>query len=243
MAVAAARPALPPQEPLQRPEPAGRRPCAEESAGRGAAPPPRLQPPPPPPRAERPPRPRRSSPRPPRHPNSTPQYYHHRPPRLAAARGRGQSKPGAHWPRRRAGPGPRLPDGAGPGRKRRGWARSRERRAGGGCEGEPRGAGGGAARCRGARPGRGGRSPAGGAGPGSVSDCPRARAGGEPGRRPPPSKPEEAAGTGRTLLPFQACVGEDCCAPVSVRPGDSSPRLMKGKNTGVCCHFFFRGSS
>ncbi|XP_059745630.1 forkhead box protein E3 isoform X1 [Bos taurus] len=45
MAVAAARPALPPQEPLQRPEPAGRRPCAEESAGRGAAPPPRLQPP------------------------------------------------------------------------------------------------------------------------------------------------------------------------------------------------------
>ncbi|XP_070220697.1 GRB2-associated and regulator of MAPK protein 2-like [Bos mutus] len=86
MAVAAARPALPPQEPLQRPEPAGRRPCAEESAGRGAAPPPRLQPPPP----------------------------------------------------------------------------------------------------------------------------------------PPPPKGS------RALLPFQACVGEDCCAPVSVRPGDSSPRLMKG---------------
>ncbi|XP_048955557.1 uncharacterized protein LOC112661034 [Canis lupus dingo] len=31
----------------------------------------------------------------------------------------------------------------------------------------------------------------------------------------------------RTLLPFQACVGEGCCAPVSVRLGGSSPWLIK----------------
>lgn len=39
-----------------------------------------------------------------------------------------------------------------------------------------------------------------------------------------------------TLLPFQACVGEDCCVPVSVRPGSSSPWLIKGTDvrTQIC---------
>ncbi|KAM5315744.1 uncharacterized protein AAES06_020932 isoform 1-T2 [Glossophaga mutica] len=40
----------------------------------------------------------------------------------------------------------------------------------------------------------------------------------------------------RTLLPFQACVGEDCCAPVSVRLGGSSLWLIKAPQVFLPVH-------
>lgn len=105
--------------------------------------------------AERPSRSRRSSPRPPRHPNSTP-HISLTATAIGGRAGRGQSKPGAHWPRRRAGSGPALRTGRGRAGSGEGGARSRERRAGAGVRESRAEPGGGAARCRGARPGRGG---------------------------------------------------------------------------------------
>ncbi|XP_072648964.1 uncharacterized protein [Canis lupus baileyi] len=85
------------------------------------------------------------------------------------------------------------------------------------------------------RPRSFGRCPGagGGAASGSAAGCAEESAGRGrcrlPGRPPPPPPPRGS----RTLLPFQACVGEGCCAPVSVRLGGSSPWLIKGHDC-VC---------
>ncbi|XP_078210693.1 uncharacterized protein LOC108588860 [Callithrix jacchus] len=90
----------------------------------------------------------------------TPQYYHHRLPRLAAARGRGQSKPSAHWPRRRARWCPPPPAEGGAGRGSREGGRGAAVRAGRRSrEGRGPVEGGQVSRLPGARLRHGGRSP------------------------------------------------------------------------------------